>query len=131
MDKAEYLKDQRIALLEDALKRANQAIADIADECKALSVPRVEEKQYDEGSGIVQGPFKECACPSHHEHGERGADGCPVCNPQLQPSEVEELAKLIQKSAYKQPDEENPNTIEGNSLYIAKQILSQGWRKSG
>ena len=36
---------------------------------------------YDKHSGIIKGPFKDCACESHHQHGENGALGCPICTP--------------------------------------------------
>lgn len=36
-----------------------------------------------EETGIIEGPFQDCDCPSHHQHGESGAHGCPVCNPSL------------------------------------------------
>jgi hypothetical protein len=32
---------------------------------------------------IVQGPFEDCDCPSHHEHGPEGAVGCDACYPQI------------------------------------------------
>lgn len=36
---------------------------------------------HDEDAGIIQGPFKDCDCPSHHQHCQRGMAGCPVCTP--------------------------------------------------
>ena len=38
-------------------------------------------RKYDKHSGIVVGPFEDCEYESHHQHGENGAEGCPVCNP--------------------------------------------------
>lgn len=37
--------------------------------------------EYDSNAGIIQGPFADCDCPSHHQHGAHGPAGCPVCNP--------------------------------------------------
>lgn len=36
---------------------------------------------YVSATGIIQGPFEDCNCLSHHQHSTRGAAECPVCNP--------------------------------------------------
>lgn len=36
---------------------------------------------HDERAGIIYGPFPDCECVSHHQHGSRGIAGCPVCTP--------------------------------------------------
>ena len=44
-----------------------------------LSEHYVEKPEYD--GGIIKGPFKDCDCESHHQHGRNGPQGCVVCNP--------------------------------------------------
>ena len=41
-------------------------------------------KEYDKDAGIIEGPFEDCDCPSHHQHGRRGCQGCPICNPPIE-----------------------------------------------
>lgn len=38
------------------------------------------EKEFDQGAGIIEGPFTECGCESHHVHERNGEEGCPECN---------------------------------------------------
>lgn len=51
--------------------------------------------KYDPDSGIIDGPFEDCGCRSHHQHGARGMMGCPVCHPLPMDDEYErELDQL-------------------------------------
>ena len=47
-----------------------------------LSEHYVDKPKYDEG--IIKGPFKDCDCESHHQHGINGPQGCVVCNPPVE-----------------------------------------------
>ena len=42
----------------------------------------VDKPKYD--GGIIKGPFKDCDCESHHQHGINGPQGCVVCNPPVE-----------------------------------------------
>lgn len=49
-------------------------------------------EKYDRDAGIIQGPFEDCDCPSHHQHGARGLEGCPECAPA---AEADKLHSLV------------------------------------
>ena len=50
----------------------------IAKQILAWLDENYEEKK---DGGIIKGPFKDCDCKSHHQHGPKGLKGCAFCNP--------------------------------------------------